>query len=233
MLGRIANKLAGRSIGDVAGLVSKNVVHAVRNLTPAAAATRRVDGAFDARWGTETSRLVNLGDLSLDRARARHGVRYQPSNDALLAQVVAAFALDPSEWSMVDYGSGKGRVVLTAAAMKFRRAIGIEFSPELFRIAEANGRSFMAKGGADRAPEFVLGDAGAYEPPAGPLLAYLYNPFGPVVLDEVIARLETTVAVGDPVLVAYVDPRHLDRFEGRGRWTDVTREPGVALLRAG
>ena len=75
----------------------------------------------------------------------------------------------------------------------------------------------------------MLGDAGASTPPPGPLLAYLYNPFGPPVLDEVIERLAAKARGGDPVFVCYVDPRHLAAFAG---WEIVQRSDDVALLRA-
>lgn len=231
MRGIIGRKLAGRSPGEIAGLVVKNAAYAVRSLSPATAAKRRRDGVFDRRWGTETSGLVNLSALSVDPARARHGVRYQASGEDVVAAIVSLFAIQPAEWSFVDYGSGKGRVVLTAAALGFADAIGVEFSSELVRIADKNARRFMAAGGADRIPRFVLGDAGAYDPPPGPLIAYLYNPFGPPVLDEVIARLEAKAAAGDPVLVAYADARHVARFVA-DRWTVVADDPGLTLLRA-
>jgi precorrin-6B methylase 2 len=231
MLQAVKRKLAGRGPGEILGLLIKNVVHAARSASPAAAASRQRDGAFDRQWGTETSGLVNLGDLSVDRQRARHGVRYQPSDDGALARAISTFRMDPREWTLVDYGSGKGRVALQAIAGGFAQAIGVEFSPELVRTAEENGRIFQAAGGADRQPRFVLGDAGAYDPPAGPLLAYFYNPFGPSVLDEVIARLEAKARTGDPVLVAYLDPRHLDRFAA-DRWTRVDGDPVMTLLRA-
>ena len=231
MLGTIGRRLVGRGAGEIAGLLAKNAAHAVRSLSPAAAAKRRRDGAFDRRWGTETSALVNLAALSVDRARARHGVRYQASGEDVVAQIVAAFAIQAAEWSFVDYGSGKGRIVLTAARLGFADAVGVEFSPELVRVAEENAHRFVAAGGTADAPHFVLGDAGAFDLPAGPLLAYLYNPFGPPVLDEVVARLEAKAAAGDPVLVAYADPRHLDRFAAE-RWTIVERTPELALLRA-
>ena len=228
----IRRRLAGRGPLEILALLVKNLLHPVRSLSPSALAARRRDGEFDRRWGTDTSGSVSLADLAVDPVRARYGVRYQPSNGDALAQAVAAFAIDPAQWSFVDYGSGKGRVVLTAAAMGFARAVGVEFSPELCRIAEENGRRFVARGGAPRAPEFVEGDAGLYEPPEGPLFAYLYNPFGPPIIDEVAARLAARAEAGDPVLIAYRDPRHLGRILSAHPWEVVAHEPGLALLRA-
>lgn len=210
----------------------KTLVHAARSLGPSAAAARARDGAFDRRWGTDTSGTVSLSALAVDPARARHGVRYQASDGDALERVVRGFGIDPAEWSFVDYGSGKGRVVLTAAQLGFARAIGVEFSPELCRIAQENARLFAAAGGTARPPEFVQADAGIFEPPPGPLLAYLYNPFGPPVIDEVAARLAAKAQAGDHVLVAYRDARHLDSFLSTYAWHPVASDAALALLRS-
>ena len=229
MLQVIERRLAGRSGREIASLLVKNIAHAARQLGPAAALRRHRAGAFDRRWGTETSRLANLSSLSVDPARARHGVRYQPSTGDVLAHAMQALALRAEDYTLVDYGSGKGRVCMVAARAGFSRVVGIEFSPELCATARDNMARFVAAGGASRAPEIVLGDAGAYKPPAGPLLAYLYNPFGPPVLDEVVERLAAKASAGDPVFVCYVDPRHLDAFRG---WDVLQRSDDYALLRA-
>lgn len=231
MIEATRERLRGRSTADLKVLAAKNVIHLLARLSPAARTVRVRDGGFDRRWGTETSGLVNLSGLQVDRERTRHGVRYQASSGEVLGHAVDAFGIDPSRFRFVDYGCGKGRIVMLASAMRFARAVGVEFSPELARVAEANVRRFVAGGGAPHTAEIVLGDAGAFEPPRGPLLAYLYNPFGPAVLREVIERLERKLKAGDEVLVAYVEPRHLQLFEAGGLWEVVEHGDEAALLR--
>lgn len=224
-------RLAGRGPAEIASLVLLNLRHAARALSPAAIAARRAAGAFDRRWGTDTTSLANLSTLTVDRERARHGVRYQPSSGEALDWAIAAAGIDPAAFTLIDYGAGKGRIAMLASRIGFARAVGVEFSPELCAVASANIARFVAAGGAARAAEIVLADAGAFDPPAGPLLAYLYNPFGPPVLAETVARLERRLDAGDPVWVAYVDPRHPEVFEAGGRWTTAARRDGAVLLR--
>jgi hypothetical protein len=232
MLQRIQRSLAGRGPGEIAALAAKTIVHSARSLRPAAIAGRRRDAEFDRRWGTDTTGLVSLSKLDVDPVRARFGGRYQASDGEALAHAVKAFGVEPKDWTFVDYGSGKGRIVLIAARMGFGRAIGVEFAPELSRIAEENGRRFTRNGGASISPEFVLGDAGSYEPPEEPLFAYLYNSFGPPVIDEVAVRLAAKAARGEKVLFTYVNPQHLDLFMSYGDWDMVQRDENVALLRS-
>ncbi|HLL59688.1 MAG TPA: class I SAM-dependent methyltransferase [Allosphingosinicella sp.] len=232
MLQRIQRSFAGRGPGEIAALAAKTIIHSARSMTPAAIAGRRRDAEFDRRWGTDTTGLVDLSKLSVDPVRARFGGRYQASDGEAVAQAVKTFGIDPRDWSFVDYGSGKGRIVLIAARLGFGRAVGVEFSPELSSIAEENGRLFTSNGGASISPEFVLADAGSYEPPEGPLFAYLYNSFGPPVIDEVAVRLAAKAAKGEQVLFAYFNPQHFDLFVSYGKWDVVQRDENLALLRS-
>lgn len=231
MIARLTARLKGRGPGEVLALAGKNVAHALRHLSPGAAAAQRRSLAFDLRWGTDTTTLANLSELSVDRGRARHGVRYQPSSGEALEWAVAAAGVEPSDYSFVDYGCGKGRIVMLASAMGFARTVGVEFAPELCSTARENVRRFVDRGGSPRAAEIVESDAGAYAPPPGPVFAYLYNPFGPAVLAEVVAKLEAHAASGAPVWVSYVDPRHPELF-GAERWDVAARQDGATLLRA-
>jgi predicted RNA methylase len=66
--------------------------------------------------------------------------------DALLRNI----GEDLHRFSFVDFGSGKGRVLLVASHYPFREVVGVEFSPELQKIAEGNIRSTKAPNGAVR-----------------------------------------------------------------------------------
>ena len=51
---------------------------------------------------------------------------------------------DVRDYTLVDFGSVEGRVLLIASEVPFRRVIGVEFSPDLHSVAAAN----IAKYGA-------------------------------------------------------------------------------------
>ena len=207
----------------MARLTLKTMAHAARTCRPAAVRARRTDATFDRCWGTDTGGIVNLSALTVARERALLGYGYQASSGKALSEATAAAGISPDRFAFVDYGAGKGRIVLLAAAAGFRRALGVDFAPELDQIAEANAERFFVAGGAPRRAEMVLGDAGTFDPPRGPVFAYSYNSFGPSVLREVLARLERRAEDGDKVLIAYVNPRYREAFEANGRWIVVGR----------
>lgn len=214
----IARRLEGRSSREIVSMTLKTLRDGVTHFGPSAIRIRREDGAFDRRWHTDTGGKVNLSALGVARHRAVLGNGYQASNGRALEQCLAVAGIDPGQYTFIDYGSGKGRVVLIAATLGFAHTIGVEFAPELHEVAERNAALFEKAGGAARRSEMILGDAGSYEPPEGPLFAYIYNAFGPVILREALERLEARAAAGQTIVALYVNPRHRETFEENGRW---------------
>jgi SAM-dependent methyltransferase len=153
--------------------------------------------AFDAENGTET-RWFDLGN-------------YEPSDPSDVDAVIAALDLDVSRLTFVDLGSGKGRAVLVAARRPFVRAVGIEHSGTLHAAALRNLEAVTSRGPLACPVHFFCGDAASHPLPDGPLLVYLYNPFGPEVVAKVLARLH-----GREVRIAYVNPLEGYILEGHG-----------------
>jgi len=151
--------------------------------------------AFDVKHGTSTSRFDWFGN-------------YEPTHAAVVDEVLDALDLDWPRWTFVDLGSGKGRAVLIAAQRPFRRVVGIERSAGHHSTAHANVATF----GPTAAPiALVHADVMEQPLPDGPLVLFLYNPFGDDVLERVLARAGTGEAA-----VAYVRPQHAAVVESAG-----------------
>jgi hypothetical protein len=79
-----------------------------------------------------------------------------------------------------------GRAVLLASELGFKAAVGVELHPALAAIARRNARIWRAAG-RERAPmRIVEGDAVEFAPPEGPVLVFLFNPFGAPVLRRLL-----------------------------------------------
>jgi hypothetical protein len=112
------------------------------------------------------------------------------------------------DFTFIDLGSGKGRVLLMAAAYGFKRIIGVEFMPEWHRVAEENIRKYTASCFTENRPaaaiENLCMDARDFEFPTGPLVVYMFNPFPEPVLAAVLERLRhSLLADPRPVFVVY------------------------------
>src|SRR4051794_21977627 len=97
-----------------------------------------VDSGFDRKHHVQTAGLIDFEHLRIDNANVKHGTWYEAMPAPVFRQIVAQMGIRYEEYVFVDYGSGKGRALLLAAEFPFRRAVGVEFSPELHEAALAN-----------------------------------------------------------------------------------------------
>jgi SAM-dependent methyltransferase len=149
---------------------------------------------FDQVNGTDTGGRVPLWRFRIPYPSARFGASYLSPSPTRIRDALGNV---PRHATLVDLGSGKGRALIIAARMGFRRVIGVEFAAELADIARRN----LALTGS-RA-EVILGDAGEYAFPGGPLGIYLYNPFSGEIMRKVAAQLEGR---SEETWVAYLNP---------------------------
>lgn len=172
---------------------------------------RRSSDAFDQRFGVETAGNVHLGALRINSANWIHGQQYEPIASPDFQSLLAPTGIDISSATFVDLGSGKGRAVLLATRLPFQRVVGVEFSEELNLIAEENLRRFPQA--EQRCTEVALlpGDAADFAFPAGPLVIYMYNPFGLPVMQQVVANLQATYqSAPRPIVVLYFTPLYVE-----------------------
>lgn len=231
-LARLKQGITGRSPGELASASVKTVASWLKQSTPAARAAARADEAFDRQWGTDTSRQIGMNALDFPTALKKSSFHYQASGTHILDEAIALAAIDPADFAFIDYGCGKGRIVLLAAAKPFARAIGVEYSALLTAIAQTNSMIFTQRGGAKVTPEFWQGNAADYVPPAGPLFCYLYNSFGAEILAGCLDQLEAAKARdrSRPILLAYINPQFGDQVAARPGWHERAAANDIRLF---
>lgn len=188
--------------------------------------------AFDRNYGTETGGMREIGTLDVvSSAAARHAVRYDPSNPEMVRALISRLQIDYSRFIFIDFGSGKGRVLLVAAGFPFKEVIGVEFSRELHEVALKNIAHFPRNETHAGTVRSIHDDASAYEPPQSDLVCYFYNPFGAPVMERVVTRLAALhERHGYRVIIIYVDPRHPDIFEKTTKFAVLTKAPDAVIL---
>ena len=144
------------------------------------------DEAFDWRYGVDTRGITPLAELAIDSRHVAHGVHYAPTRVRYFRAVLRALPI-PRDSVFVDLGAGKGRMLLLAAQSGcFRKVVGVEFSGELCRTAERNIRRFQRHYAGNVTVEVVHADAADYEVQPDQNVFFMFNPFGPVVMQQVI-----------------------------------------------
>jgi SAM-dependent methyltransferase len=172
---------------------------------------------FDLRMGVRTRGLLsNEADL-VPLAIGRDPVHYDPAELMPWRKLQSAIPVDRSSTTFVDLGAGRGRALILAAEDGFRRVVGVELDERLVEEAEENVRRWRSRRRRRQRPgqEVVVvhGDAAAYPLPDGPILIWLYNPFGAATLRFVLNRVCTRrLTSTDPLFIAYFNPVHESVF---------------------
>jgi hypothetical protein len=121
--------------------------------------------------------------------------------------VLASFDIALEDYTFVDFGSGKGRALLLASEFPFKRILGLEFSPELHRIAEENIRRYNSASQKCRDIQSVNVDFADYALPPEASVLFFFHPCRIRVLSEVVAGIgQSLLSHPRPLYVAYVAP---------------------------
>jgi hypothetical protein len=149
---------------------------------------------FDLQYGVRTSGLVSGRHLKSGHPHDRHNTAYYGVAPSVLQALIARWRRCPQQapldaYTFVDLGAGMGRAVLLASEYPFRAALGVELHPTLAGIARKNLRLWRSAG-REKAPMRILGsDVLDFTFPAGPCVAFLFNPFQAPVMRKLLKAL--------------------------------------------
>ena len=144
---------------------------------------------FERRQGIDTASAFDLDGAGLGHPER---VRYEPSGWLNLKRALRACAIGTDD-VLLDYGCGKGRVLLAAARLPFARVIGVELVPELCEIARRNLQVDRDRRRCG-AVEVVHADVTTWDVPDDVTVAFMFNPFRgrvfEVALEHLLASLD-------------------------------------------
>ena len=152
------------------------------------------DKWFDGVRRVQTSGEVSLRAAGVDEFTFRDSEAYQPARPAQIRHALRDTGIeDVSRYSYIDLGSGKGRSLFIAAEQPFRSITGVELSPRLHAIAVRNIESFRHRRRTCQAVQSLCLDATQYQFPQGPIVLYMFNPFGVSTVRQVLVNLRTSL----------------------------------------
>src|SRR4029077_1292490 len=185
---------------------------------------RGVIHPFDMKYGTDTGGYLGPEELVNGGANdaLNHGYsaiapsvfheacrRWRETLPAVSGRIEA--------YSFVDVGAGKGRALLLAAGLPFRKVIGVELSEEWARIAQRNVSRWNRVSQPKAKIRVVQQDAAKFQWPRTPLLAYLYNPFACTLVARMAENLAAVGASGSGLVdLLYVNPTCTDTLTSQG-----------------
>jgi len=192
----------------------------ILNIAP----NRRAAHPFDLKYGTDTGGYLGPHEI-------RSGGIHDSMNNGYSAVAPSVFreacrrwraTLSPSvahieAYSFVDVGAGKGRALLLAAELPFRKVIGVELSEDLAGIAQKNTAIWKRLARPRAKIRVMHEDAAEFRWPRTPLLVYLNNPFDCALVERLVSQL-AAVAISGPGLIdiLYVNPACTETLVHRG-----------------
>lgn len=164
---------------------------------------------FDLKFKTDTHKMRELKDISTSFENLENAVAYMVSWDRTLKQTqrdVMNLFDHLDDHYFVDYGCGKGKVVLWSLNKDIlkigQRYIGIDFDPSLVAIAKNNAKAMHLDEGVFRNANVL--DFLDYPDKE---ISFFYNPFDQKILEKLLVNLS-----GRATAVIYVNPVHRQLF---------------------
>ena len=185
---------------------------------------------FDRKFGVETTGFIEPEDLGATEARPDETGGYEATPRAAFLRIIRSLRLEYERYTFVDMGSGKGAVLLYAAEFPFKRIVGVEFSPELHRIAELNLKSYRGRA-VCRSIRSICMNAAVFPIPCEPSVLFFFNPFKGRTLEIVRENIDRTIANGHPdlcVVYYHTLSRH-PVFDRAARLRTLRRESDYAV----
>jgi SAM-dependent methyltransferase len=152
---------------------------------------------WDLIHNVDTCGEIPLVELNFQSENKAPGLEYQSHHPrilrAFLQSLALDWAIDYEKYTFVDFGCGKGRVLLVASEFPFRRIVGVEFAVPLAEVAKRNLVSYRSKTQKCRDISVLAMDAVDYQLPEEPEVLYFYSPFPPAVMEQVFQNIERSL----------------------------------------
>lgn len=217
VLRRIAAKYHELGLFGLLSLVPKNL----RRL-----AQIYVDLKYDREHGIKTASYTYLDELMIDNPNKKFGIRYQPTTHKRMRAMFGNLPKDLSEFTFVDFGSGRGRVMLFASQFNFRCVVGVEFSEELHRSALENVAATATHPRRCKNIQPLNLDATSYQLPESALVLYFFDPFRGSVMQQVLDNIRRSYLESPrKIYLMYLAPVHEDLVEATGIFKRMATPP--------
>ena len=177
--------------------------------------------AWDREHGVETAGEIQLDAAGVPQADvARGNGVYRPLTEKLFRASMASLGIDASQYTFVDIGSGKGKVLFMAADLPFKHIVGVEYAAGLHEVAVRNVSTYRSSTQKCRSIRAVHADALTYTLPDGPLVLFIFNALAKEIMRGLMKKLDADAAAepGRPLILIYTNLRNVaeigDVFDG-------------------
>jgi len=174
---------------------------------------RLIDNYCEKHFDVNTGGMISKEDLGLIHAEAQH---YTALHYKHIFNMLNTLPVDKSKSTILDYGCGKGRVIVAAAACKYQKIIGVELSP-LIEIAKNNIDSMKHR--KTNCIELKQCDAMDFSVPRDVNVIYFFNPFKGSILESVTRSIYSSYKDAPrKIYIIYFNNVHFDKIIAHQAW---------------
>jgi hypothetical protein len=168
------------------------------------------------KYQLETVKVDTLQNQKIKSGNLKHASIYQATNYFLIEHAFDFLKNEEVNLHLVDYGSGKGRIMVVAAYYGFKKITGIDFSKSLCHEAEINIEKIKL-GFPSVDFEIICDDAVNYSIKNDDTVFFFFNPFDEVVMLQVVKNILASLKKNErKIYVVYVNPLHQEIFLSAG-----------------
>jgi SAM-dependent methyltransferase len=155
------------------------------------------------------------------------GFNYTPVRASVFAKMIAGLPIsDFGNFTFVDIGCGKGRPLLLASRLGFRKVVGVELSSKLAEIARRNLECFQPADRKTHDAQVLTADARTFPLPDGDLFLFLFQPFDAATLAATLDRVARLISERPRrCVVLYAYGRMHPIFESRPAFRPIASAP--------
>jgi len=166
----------------------------------------RVNRNFDKRYRINTWGGLRADQMDIVGGNQDCSEIYAPMPEKTFHHVMRSIDVDFQNFTFVDYGSGKGKILLMASEYPFKKIIGVEFARDLHVVAQKNVLRYENKKQRCFDIEPQLADACEFILPEGNCVLFFFAPFFGPVLHRVLENIKRSLEDNPrQVAIVYMD----------------------------
>jgi len=170
--------------------------------------------AFDSKYSINTRGRSQPNPHNIEGNNVNRGKEYQGYSYYFFKIFMKNLPVNFSESVFIDFGSGKGRVLIMAAEFNFKRVFGIEFAEEFYEESLKN--TGKAKLNTDKL-EIIHTDAVNFQIPDDTNVMFFFNPFDEEIMEGVLKNIDESKSKNSrDIYLVYTSPIYEDCFNKRG-----------------
>jgi SAM-dependent methyltransferase len=181
------------------------------------------------KFGVSTCGYIEPRDLGINNPDS---IAHSPLGYEYIFWGLRSIPFPAGQVVFLDYGSGKGRVLAAAAALPFRKVMGVEISEALVAAARVNLAHMKHRRAAE--VEVHHCDAALFPVPDDVNVIFLFNPFVGQTLTDVVYGIKRSLSAHPRSLfvISFNHGEFDKRVQGRAWLRKIYETPVCGLYRA-